>query len=200
MYSTSRASSTTSCLTIKGFSPRKEATNDRAEARSFPKSQQAAAVHLLTSRESCFLLAAGHDRLLVRVTSTLTRLTPLSHTVREPRTAIAAHISFQSTHSGARPPWIPAASAKPTTRHPPTPTAARPRRSSWWYVSPSSIPSCAARIAWVHRVQAKGAYARLCVLSDGDAGRCWCWWCCEKEDKSATVRQRSRESMGGIGL
>ena len=36
---------------------------------------------------------------------------------------------------------------------------------------PSSIPSCAARIAWARRVQVKGAYLSLYVLSDRGAAR-----------------------------
>lgn len=53
--------------------------------------------------------------------------------------AIAALYSFHSLLSDATRPWTQAASAKRRpTRHLRSPTAARPRRSSSWYVSLSS--------------------------------------------------------------
>lgn len=62
------------------------------------------------------------------------------HSRRITRVAPESHLPNLSIYR-ARPtarPWTRAGSAKLPTRHPPPTTAARPRRSNWWYVSPSS--------------------------------------------------------------
>lgn len=86
------------------------------------------------------------------------------------RFAIAALYYFHSLLSDATRPWTQAASAKRRpTRHLRSPTAARPRRSSWWYVSLSSILSPKACIACSDRVQVDDALLWL-------SRRLWVVW------------------------
>jgi hypothetical protein len=121
---------------------------------------------------------------LVRVTSTLPLLTPLSHTVRALGITIARPSLFNLARQSAWP-WTPAASAKQPTRHPHPPTAARPRRSSWWYVSLSSTFSFSPWIAFLDRVQVGSAW--MCV---SDGGARWCGGVARGKTKSATMRVR----------
>jgi hypothetical protein len=178
----------------QGLSPRKEATTTR-KLGAFRRSKRPC----ICSHREKRVSVAGHARLLVKVTSTLTP----SHLCR----IQCASLELQSLDTY---------SSNPNPLERAAMDAIRKRKAS--NATPTNTDGSATKkiklvvrvplfytllrgiIAWADRVQAKGAYVSLCVLSDGGAGRCWCRWCCEREDKSATVRQPARESMGGIGL
>jgi hypothetical protein len=124
-------------VTIKGFSPRKDSQRrqrgscrslKRPCIRSHRESRVSCCGSRLTIGESDINPHAPHSS--------------VAYSARASNRSRCPYILHNQPFWSA-PPWTPFASAKPATRHPPTPTAARPRRSSWWYVSPSYIPSFA---------------------------------------------------------
>lgn len=83
-------------------------------------------------------------------------------------------------------PWIQVGSAKQPTRHP-QPTTARPRRSSWWYVSPPSQHTLFCSMKRVVAVHATARRSGICVFGCGG----W-WWggVARAKTKCAPVRDR----------